>query len=196
MGEQLRTQHRLEVPIDIPSNVAELKLHAALESVDGIKLVTLTQGDDNLATITLVLRDHLFDMPPISNPSNAQFGTNIRLLGYDFDTQDEQIDLTLYWQAINTPASNYTVFTHLVNENGEIVAQVDSPPVGEAWLTSAWLPNEIIVDKRQIPLPDGLENGRYHFALGLYDNNGRLSVIQDDHLESDDKFILSPINLE
>jgi hypothetical protein len=196
-GEQLRTQHRLQIPIDVPSEIDILDLIVSLEPVNGTAPAMLTQGNDKLTAITLVQREHRFEVPPISQPTAAQFGSDIRLLGYDLDTQaSDNIGLTLYWQALNTPADGYTVFTHLVNENGEIVAQVDSAPVSAAWLTSAWLPGEVIVDTRQIPLPAGLENGRYTLAFGLYHDNGRLPVTHNNQPQANDQLIIPDITLK
>ncbi len=193
-GEQLRTLHRVPIPIEIPADVMAPELHVSVESTDGA--VPLTQGSSKVADIKLVLRDHLYEVPPIDQPREAQFGKDIRLLGYDLDESDrDAISLTLYWQAINTPDSSYTVFNHLKNEQGEIVAQFDSPPKGEAWLTSAWLPGEIIVDSRQIPLPAGV-SGQFSIALGLYDDNGRLPVTIADQTQPNDQFIIPNIIID
>lgn len=196
-GEQLRTQHRLQIPIDVTSESDTLDLVISLEPIDGAAPAALTQGSDKLADITIVQHEHRFEVPPISQPTDAQFGPDIRLLGYDLDTQaSDNIGLKLYWQALNTPANSYTVFTHLLNENGEIVAQVDSAPVSDAWLTSAWLPGEVIVDTRSIALPDGVSNGRYALAFGLYDDNGRLPVTHNNQPQANDQLIIPDITLK
>jgi 4-amino-4-deoxy-L-arabinose transferase-like glycosyltransferase len=195
-GEQLRTMHRLKIPIDFPAEITTLDLLVSLNPAAGAAETILTQGQDKLAEITLVRREHHYEIPSISEPIEAQFGPDIRLLGYDLDTEAEDtIGLTLYWQAVNTPPIGYTVFTHLLNGNGDIVAQVDSAPVSDAWLSSAWLPGEIIVDTRTIPLPDGLPPGDYHIALGLYDDNGRLPVTLNNQPQANDQFIIPSIPL-
>ncbi|PIE81508.1 MAG: hypothetical protein CSA11_03990 [Chloroflexi bacterium] len=194
-GEQLRTLHRLSIPIEIPAGVTTPELHVSLEST-AAATIPLTQGRSKVATIELVLRDHQFEMPSIDQPHDARFGEDIRLLGYDLElNRGDTIGLTLYWQAINTPDSSYTVFNHLRDENGEIVAQFDSPPVGAAWLTSAWLPGEIIVDSRQILLP-AEQSGSFSIALGWYDENGRLPVIIADQPQPDDQFIIPNIVID
>jgi len=196
-GEQLRTQHRLRIPIDIPSEITTTELHVSVEPVDGNFIANLTQGDSKLTDITVVQREHSFDVPEMEQKSDAQFGSDIRLLGYDLNTQsDEALELTLYWQAVNTPSDRYTVFNHLINDDGEIVAQFDSPPKSDAWLTNAWLPGEVIVDERQISLPDGVSNGRFTLALGLYDDNGRLPVTLNNQTQPNDQLIIPDISLE
>ena len=195
-GEQLRTQHRLRIPIVIPSEITTTELHVSVEPVDENSTANLTQGSSKLTDITVVQREHRFDMPEMAQTTDAQFGADIRLLGYDLNTQNnEALSLTLYWQAINTPSDRYTVFNHLINDNGEIVAQLDSPPKSDAWLTSAWLPGEIIVDEREISLPDGITNGSYTIPLGLYNHNGRLPVTLNTQTQPNDQFIIPNITL-
>ena len=69
-------------------------------------------------------------------------------------------------------------------------------PKSDAWLTNAWLPGEIVVDERKISLPDGVDNGRYALALGLYDDNGRLPVTLNNQPQPNDQFIIPNIILE
>ncbi|HID50564.1 MAG TPA: phospholipid carrier-dependent glycosyltransferase, partial [Anaerolineae bacterium] len=81
-GEAVRSLHRLIIPADIPLGKSpELRLQL-LDPATGTA-VPLTQGDNKLADMTLVTRDHSFEVPPISQPRSAQFGNSIRLLGYD-----------------------------------------------------------------------------------------------------------------
>lgn len=170
-GEQVTTLHQLQIPLDISAeSVPQLHLH--LLPPDSATPLPLTQGSTLLADLTLQIRDHLFEIPQITNEIDAQFGENIRLLGYDIDTAEAhpngQIQLTLYWQAINTPADGYTVFNHLVGPDGQTHGQFDSPPVGDAWLTQTWLPGEIIIDRRLIPINPNAPTGDYHLNIGLY----------------------------
>jgi hypothetical protein len=79
-----------------------------------------------------------------------------------------QINLTLYWQAIDTPTDGYTVFNHLVGPDGQTHGQFDSPPVNDAWLTQTWLPGEIIIDRRVIPVNPDAPPGSYEINIGLY----------------------------
>ncbi|MCB0166529.1 MAG: phospholipid carrier-dependent glycosyltransferase [Anaerolineae bacterium] len=74
--------------------------------------------------------------------------------------------LQLYWHTNTIPAADYTVFVHVIDANGDLVAQADAPPAAGAYPTSLWDPGEIIIDTR--PIPD-LPPGRYTLRLGLYD---------------------------
>jgi 4-amino-4-deoxy-L-arabinose transferase-like glycosyltransferase len=169
--EQVTTHHRLPVPLDIPTDSAPSLYLQVIDPSTGAAL-PLSQGSDRLAEMTLSLRDHLFERPAVSYPVDAHLGDAIVLFGYDLDTSAARaggrVVLTLYWQALDTPADSYTVFNHLVALTGETWGQFDSPPVGDAWLTSTWLPGEVVVERREIPIRPGAPDGLYALRIGLY----------------------------
>jgi hypothetical protein len=152
--------------------------------------------------MNLVIREHLFDVPPIGQPLEAQFGEDIRLLGYDL-TQDVgqpggELQLTLYWQAINHPTAGYTVFNHVVSADGQMQGQFDSPPVGDGWLTTTWLPGEIVIDRRTIPLRLNAAPGVHERNVGLYSASSglRLPVLVDGQRLEGDQLTLATITVE
>ncbi|MEW5956496.1 MAG: hypothetical protein AB1801_02145, partial [Chloroflexota bacterium] len=100
-------------------------------------------------------------------------GDQIKLLGFDLDNNESPADvsalhLTLYWQALATPTTDYTVFVHLRNPAGKIVAQQDGPPAAGAYPTGLWAVGEIVEDQIAIPLAD-VEPGTYELVVGMYD---------------------------
>jgi hypothetical protein len=101
------------------------------------------------------------------------FGETIRLVGYDLDASAARpggvLDVTLYWEAESAAARPYTVFTHLINQNGELVAQKDNWPVNGQWPPTCWEADEIVVDPYHISLPVDLPSGSYTLWVGLYD---------------------------
>jgi hypothetical protein len=60
--------------------------------------------------------------PSVDNRLRAQFGDEIVLIGYELESSEvepgEEVRLTLYWQALEQPELPYTVFTHLVDQEG------------------------------------------------------------------------------
>lgn len=200
-GEQISTFHRLRVPLDIPTE-ADPELRVQLLPAEGERYLPITQGDNTVADLALNLREHLFTPPPIAHPFTAEFGDNIRLLGYDLDTgrgtPGGELALTLYWQAIETPADHYTVFNHLVAADGQIVGQFDSPPMGDAWLTGTWLPGEVVVDERLIPINNEAGSGTYTLLVGLYDagNGQRLPVTRNGRWQPGDQLELATVTVD
>ncbi|MAT98321.1 MAG: hypothetical protein CL608_14345 [Anaerolineaceae bacterium] len=198
-NEQVSSFHSLNIPLDMPTE-ENPELHLNLLTPDGRSL-PITQGSNKLAAMSLDLRPHLFEIPAISRPLMAQFGEHIQLLGYDLDTGQAQaggeIGLTLYWQAIATPPQNYTVFNQLIGSDGQIWGQFDSPPVGAAWLTATWLPGEIVIDERTIPIRADAAAGEYTLAIGLYTPNDgvRLPIMVDGRSQPNDQLNLTAITL-
>lgn len=127
-----------------------------------------------------------FSLPPHLGESraapllDAQFGDRIHLRGYELPAQaqsgriglhsGESGDLlvTLYWQADGPVPIDYTVFVHLLNEDGALRSQHDAPPAEGARPTSGWLPGEVISDTVALTLSADLSVGRYRLAVGLY----------------------------
>ena len=114
------------------------------------------------------------DIPKmIQHPRRVDLGEGVGLLGYDVDSavlrQGQAISLTLYWQARAEMKVSYTVFTHLLNTDGKLVAQQDRIPGAGNYPTTGWLPGEVIVDQYQIPVPEALPVGAYQLTAGMYD---------------------------
>jgi len=98
------------------------------------------------------------------NPVNVNFGGIIALKGYDLRPGRPK-HLTLYWQALNPIPEDYSVFVHVLNEEGQKIAQSDGPPF---WLTemgtSSWVPGRTYRDERFLEVPEG----KYKLEVGIY----------------------------
>lgn len=86
--------------------------------------------------------------------------------------------LTLEWESLATTPTDYTVFVHVINADGQPAAQRDRPMAGFA-PTHLWTPGLRLLDTYAIPLPLNIAPGRYEIHAGLYTNDGgRLPVTQ------------------
>ncbi|MCP4356399.1 MAG: glycosyltransferase family 39 protein [Chloroflexi bacterium] len=197
-GEQVSSSHRLIIPLDLPTDVNP-ELHIQLLHED--KALPLNQGAAKLADMSLVLRDHTFAVPAISHPTQAQFGDNIQLLGYDLDMSEShpggRIQLTLLWQALETPSAHYTIFNHILAADGQMQGQLDAPPSGDAWLTGTWLPGEVILDEREIGIRGEAVSGRYPLIVGLYNasDGERLPVLVNGEPQPGDQLLLTEVEI-
>ncbi len=121
------------------------------------------------ATLSLFI---LETPPGIAHPMDILLGDEIRLRGYSLRPEapspGDFLLLTLYWEALRPISLSYTVFVHLLNPEGGLVAQIDSPPAGGALPTSKWVPGEEIVDPYAIQLPPDLPPGPYQLNAGMY----------------------------
>ncbi len=95
-----------------------------------------------------------------------------RLSGYAVTTQAQaggEILLALRWESLRAVDQDFNVFVHLLNAQGETVAQRDGQPVLWQRPTSAWQPGEEIVDRYGLLLAPDLPVGQYTISVGLYD---------------------------
>jgi 4-amino-4-deoxy-L-arabinose transferase-like glycosyltransferase len=169
-GTIWRGQYRLTVPPD--AKRGSYPLVARL--LDGKE----TLGETVLATVTVEGQERLMDAPSVPVGVDATFGDRIRLIGYDVEApltvDSEHLGLTLYWQARQSMDVAYTVFVHLLAEGDEPLAQDDAQPRGGSYPTTAWLPDEYVIDEHLVRLPDDLAPGSYRLVVGLY--NGATGV--------------------
>jgi hypothetical protein len=97
----------------------------------------------------------------------------LTLHGYDLPSTvyspAETVELRLVWSAERPTLRPYTVFTHLLSADGEIVAQQDNWPVQGQWPSTCWMPGVTVSDPYRITLPTDLRSGRYSLYVGLYD---------------------------
>lgn len=118
--------------------------------------------------------------PSTPTPTNAQalFGDALLLRGYALNTETQQ--LTLFWESVAPVGLDYDVFVHILNEAGEIVAQIDQQPVAGLAPTSIWQVGDVVRDP--LPLPAGVGAGMYRLNVGLYvrETGARLPVGQGD----------------
>lgn len=105
----------------------------------------------------------------------AQLGDGIRLWGYDLNRRGEvelgagqTLSLTLYFERIGEIPRSYTVFTHLLDAHGHVVAQADRPPLAGRYLTTQWQTNEFVVDEFVLPLDFEVSDGDYQLEIGMY----------------------------
>ena len=168
----------LPVRADAPSGEQTLSVGLYDAQVHRLPLFD-TEGhalEGNQVTLTprpVVRWKGRFDLPAPLHQREAFLGDQVKLLGYDLDDEPVHpgavVALTLYWQCLGEMDTSYTVFAHLLNEHGDLVAQCDQVPSGGAFPTTGWRPGEVITDQCQVPLPGDTPAGTYTFVIGMYD---------------------------
>ncbi|MCA9948267.1 MAG: hypothetical protein KDE48_01350 [Anaerolineales bacterium] len=106
------------------------------------------------------------------------FGNSLRLLEYNIDYDQENIQLTLFWLAEERPIENLKIFVHVINaETDNIAAQIDTVPQNWTFPTVLWQAGEIVEDIVTVPIAD-LPTGEYKVTLGVYnaDTGTRLPI--------------------
>jgi hypothetical protein len=119
-----------------------------------------------------------------SRPYDVTFGDEIRLT--DAEIQPETlsagatIHITLYWETLAPPAEDYTLFLHMTDAAGNLVAQQDAPPLA-AFPTGTWSMGDRFATTHTLTIPAG-SSGAYIITAGLYryPSLERLAVVQND----------------
>jgi hypothetical protein len=104
-----------------------------------------------------------------------------------------------YWHPLEPIPDDWTVFVHLVDHTGRIVAESNERPQAGAMPTLQWTPGDWIEDPHQILLPPDLPAGSYELIVGLYlpqDDDERLTAwtFGDDFI--DDQARVATLELE
>jgi hypothetical protein len=123
-------------------------------------------------------------------PAEADFAGLISLLAYEvLEGEDGSLSLVLYWRCLERMENDYTVFVHLLDDEGNIVAQGDSPPVQGHYPTTMWAIGEMVRDEHPLVGPPEAVARGVRFAVGWYSaQEGRLGVVTD--LEATDHVVL------
>lgn len=185
-GEVVFEQRDLVCPPDGGWAVLEVE-------IDG-KVVPLTEMELERAEL-------LFEVPPMQHKVGVRFSDFAELIGYDLDrtevTPREGVRLTLYWRAINREPldTSYTVFTHILNEEGRLIAQHDGIPADGKRPTTGWVEGEIIVDVHEMEFSDLIYVGKGTIEVGLYDAMTMERVLTSegsDHLLLPSEIVIKP----
>ena len=182
-GDSWNSGERLPVALQNPTALPRLDGHTLL------RLGGYQQARDGLWH-TQWQPIPLVDQPP-ATPLDARFGEHITLDGVTLPDEPlapgDTLPFTLHWQTDQPLNVDYTAFVHLLDASGERVAQLDWTPHDaiSQLPTSAWLPEQSVVDRQTLSLPEDLAVGEYGLIVGWYDGRDgvRLPVGEGDVLE-------------
>jgi hypothetical protein len=174
-GELISTTHHILTESSVPTP-AVATLDVGLYDAERRALPTTDRRGQRIpVTITFIKFVPVLwpdQSPPIVN--DALFGGSLLLKGHSIQPngvvpqEDETLTLQLWWQALAPVDTDYTVFVHLLDTSGSIVAQGDGVPVDGRYPTSAWEVGESIIDPHSLILPPNLPDGEYRLVVGLY----------------------------
>lgn len=164
-GQLVVDTHTVAVEAGAPAPLA-LTIQAGLFDPAGQQFIQAI--DTNARPVAAVLGrmkvvPPAWSTPEPAYPLDASFDGLIGLKGYDLLADPPGV--VLYWQALAPMAEDYTVFIHLLDTTGQVVAQIDGPPLAGSYPTSWWSPGEVLVDARPAP---AVAPGRYRLVAGWY----------------------------
>lgn len=168
-GDAWRGQHALRLPAGLESGRHRWQLELCREegACDPVGKPFL------LGELDVDAPERRFEAPAVAHPVGARLGDVATLLGADLAQEElapgTALDVTLVWRAEQEIDSSYRVFLHLLEPQGNVIAQSDGEPASWTRPTTGWLPGEIILDERRLSLPGELPAGDYRLVAGLYD---------------------------
>ncbi len=107
-------------------------------------------------------------LPADFAPAAANFGGEIELIGYnpEFALSDGSLTLELAFHAAPKAWADYTVYVHLIDEDGNRIVGHDAQPSPP---TSQWLKGEVVLDRHALSSsPDLPLDQSYRIRVGLY----------------------------
>jgi hypothetical protein len=192
-GEPVNVLYRLRIPADLESGVFDLYLIVSDDATG-----QAVGGPVLLGTREISGRAHYFAPPDPQYPLVADFGSHVRLLGFDLvetaPNPGGQIEVILYWQALSEVGGDYKVFVHLYDSASvSILGQHDSLPGNGAFPTESWLPNEVVADSHMIAIDPDAAVGIGKIGVGLYapSTGERLPVFVDGQAQPDGVLIIA-----
>lgn len=145
LDSYVRDEHRFEVPADLPP--VRYTLRAGLyDPATGEGL-----GEAIELQKIQVLPGRPTRLSHVPNRVEFRLGEQIELVGYEFEAGPAPA-LTLYWRASERIDHDYAVFVHVLDGHGAMLGQGDGLPLGGMYPTQAWWPEQIITDRRELPL--------------------------------------------
>ena len=192
LGEYYRDAWSINLPADAPSGLYRLDLSwyvynqatgkADTSQVYNVSLSTIRVGDLTGGAIT--------------HAQDARVGDAITFLGWNADAttvrRGQSINLDLFWRADQVVPQSYTVFVHLTDATGRVVADADSPPSQGLFPTDRWTPGETVRDRHTLKAPANLAPGNYGIEVGMYlpSTGARLPI------GASDKIVLTQLSVQ
>jgi hypothetical protein len=191
--------------IGVPSNAAGLyRIELDVDAVGLGRIPVLSHENQPISDKLFLAPLKIPPEPPLAGDlaqalhSSAKFGNIFALQAYRIKSvarAGDSFALTLYWSAVAATDKDYTVFVHLLDANGKVVAQTDAQPRSGLYPTSLWDPGEVIRDDYALALPTDLAPGEYRIEIGAYEfpSLTRLPVASANGRALGDRLLLDPV---
>jgi hypothetical protein len=125
--------------------------------------------------------------PGVANALHYSLGGVVELRCASVAQNDQTLDITLYWHVTRAPGADLTVLVHGLDAGGTLIAQNDSPPLGQDYPSRYWRSGQTLVDQHTLPASPALNA----VAVGLYTPDGaRLTVTHSGQPVPDNRVIL------
>lgn len=178
-GDVYRQDLRIRVDGNAPFGRAAIHVGAYPYDRPELRLpvVGVPGATDHAVVIApvVVARQPAGDVPPATRPI-AAFGAEpgddaliLEAVATAPGADGAPAVLTTTWRAGRWAGEDLTLFVHVVDAAGALLATADGPPLGGGYPTSLWAPGEVVADVRTLPAAPGaaaIRVGWYDAATG------------------------------
>jgi hypothetical protein len=142
---------------------------------------------------------------PAPSPVGASFEGDIVLSGYELYQSDDappgsgrRIGLYLHWEPAQPVGQWLKIFVHVMDGDGQLVAQHDSVPALWTYPTNEWAEGESILDFHSMSFDAALGPGPYTILVGLYDGGTgqRILILDSSGTPGDDAVVLETFTFD
>jgi len=109
------------------------------------------QPVDAPIVVPVVIRPTEPLVPPTGGGDAAVFAGSFRLAAAVVENSGDGPLVTLWWAATAPPPTDYTIFVHLLDAGGNLLAQADGPPNDGLSPTTVWRPGDVVRDAHRFP---------------------------------------------
>jgi hypothetical protein len=196
----LADQRRLQVLPGTPPGVYQIEI-GMYDPTDMYALEPLDGKESLLLGSVEVVRGMTAMAPEPQVALEANLENKVGLVGYELEGEAQPgspLRLTLLWEALAPMDEDYTVFVHLLGEDGEIWGQRDSQPVAGYYPTSLWIPGEFVRDQYDLTVAEEALSGTYTLRVGMYHpgTGKRLQVLENGDEVVGDGVSLGAVQVE
>ena len=144
------------------------------------RLTASLPGCPDMASVplTVIAPERSWTVPDdfVAEEVDVPLGDDARLVGYRIKPEEVapggQVEVRLAWESRAEMMVSYHVFVHILDDAGQIITQNDGEPAGWTRPTTGWAVGEIVLDERDLILPEGTPPGRYPVRVGMYEADG------------------------
>jgi hypothetical protein len=156
--ELLHNLVEIRTPLDLPAGIYWLEIGFTTPESQFLRLPFRVTGSSRL-----------FDPPAYQTPIDELLGDTLHLLGIIEPLQispraNQQVALTLVWQAVERMRTDYTASIQWLDSDGKLAAQADLPLPGGS---SNWLPGQVELQTIFVTSPE--MPGDYRLVAAVYD---------------------------
>ncbi len=179
-GDSVVQWFDLTIPPDAPPLEYQVRM-GLYDLLTGARLAPTVEGGrvrDGVITsepfsVTRAATPPAIEDLAIARLRHANFDNKLNLLGCDLGllrvSPGDSIHVSLYWQALARPESDYLISVFLTDDEGDVWREVLRQPLDGDYPTTLWEAGEVIRDRFDLLIDRSAPSGKHRLWVRLYD---------------------------